>query len=469
MSLTRPPAAPAATPLDEHRERNADDAAARDIQARIEEAGVEFVYYQTVSLTGRVLGKVVPARHLRRNLERGVNMHRTVMADFQVTRSGDLLGGGPEAAEFTALPDLDTFAVLPWDRTVARFLCRTYEPDHLPEVGGRPLAADARGNLRRVHAAFTERTGLHLRSGCEPEMTWTGPGLEVFVRPGTSPAYHADCLELMRPIYQKVIRYAQELGLDMIEGDYEDPGQLELNWGFDHADRTADRLVTYRQICRQVARELGVTASFMPKPATGMMGNGCHHNLSVWRGEENVLADPAVRELHLTETGRHVLGGILAHAAGSMAVMGQTVNSYKRYWDAGQFAPAQINWGMDNKTCTVRLSANGRLEDKLPDAAVNPYLSHAVLIAAIADGLDNAIDPGPPHAGSSYDGDESGFGPLPLTLREALDAFVGDRVVRSAMPEEMAALFLALKSDEWARFCGAVTDWEREMYTEAIP
>lgn len=320
-----------ATELDAHRDRNADADTLRAIRDRITESGVAYVYYQAVSVTGRVVGKVVPAQHLIRNAERGVQLHRTAVADLQTDRAGTLLGGGVEAAEFTALPDLDTFAVLPWDPGVARFWCRLYEPAHLPAVGGRPLATDVRGNLIRRHAEFTARTGLELRSGCEPEMTWTGPGLDARFRPGASPAYHVEHLERYRPIYQKVIAYGRALGLDMIEGDYEDPGQLELNWMFDHADRTADRLLTYRQICRQVARELGVTASFMPKPATGMMGNGCHHNLSLWRGDVNVLADPSIVELHLSETGRHALGGILTHAAGSMAVYGPTVNSYKRY------------------------------------------------------------------------------------------------------------------------------------------
>jgi glutamine synthetase len=359
---------------------------------------------------------------------------------------------------------------------VGRLFCRVYEPRHRPEVGGRPLATDARSHLQRAHAAFTEATGgLRLRSGCEPEMTWTGPGLEVHYKPGSSPSYHVDSLEVMRPVYQRVIRYAQALGFDMIEGDYEDPGQLELNWLFDDCDRTADRLVTYRQICRQVARELGVTASFMPKPAAGVMGNGCHHNLSLWRAGDgggegvNILADPDVTEMHLTEPGRHAVGGILSHAAGMMALMGPTVNSYKRYWDAGQFAPSQINWGFDNKTCTVRLSANGRLECKLPDASVNPYLSHAALLAAIKDGLDHAIDPGAPQSGSSYDGAPSKFEPLPLTLRDALDAFAADTVIRGSFPDQMADLYLDLKGDEWARFCGAITDWEHEMYSEHLP
>ncbi len=306
-------------------------------------------------------------------------------------------------------------------------------------------------------------------------MTWTGPGLDARFRPGSSPAYHVDHLERYRPVYQKVISYAQALGLDMIEGDYEDPGQLELNWLFDRANLTADRLVTYRQVCRQVGRELGVTPSFMPKPAAGMMGNGCHHNVSLWtvpaedgaRGV-NILEEPGRTELHLSEAGRHALGGILSHAAGGMLVFGSTVNSYKRYWDAGQFAPSQINWGMDNKTCTVRLSAVGRLEFKLPDAMVNPYLSHAVLLRSIEDGLAARTDPGEPQAGSSYGG-ASKFPPLPLTLGEALSAFDGDPVVRSALGDELADLLVAYKADEWARFCGTVTDWEHQMYAEALP
>ena len=124
---------------------------------------------------------------------------------------------------------------------------------------------------------------------------------------------------------------------------------------------------------------------------------------------------------------------------------------------------------MDNKTCTVRLSANGRLEYKLPDASVNPYLSHAALLAAIEDGLNNKIDPGEPTAGSSYDGGIEMFEPLPLTLVEAVRAFEKDDVVRASMPGPLADLLLDLKRDEWARFCAFVTDWEHERYWQAIP
>lgn len=458
------------TPLDQHREANASSELLPQILSTISGRGVEFVYLQAVTITGRVVGKVVPARHFARLAVKGIQQHRTAVANLQATREGVLLGGGVHAAEYTALPDLDTFAVLPWDTTVARVFCRLYEPDHLVEGAGEVFASDSRGQLKRMHADFTARTGLELRTGTEPEMTWRGPGLHATFRPGSSPAYHIEHLEKGRAIYQKVIRYGQALGLDMVEGDYEDEGQFELNWMFDHADLTADRLTTYRQICKQVARELGIEASFMPKPATGMMGNGCHHNFSLWRDGVNILETPGVKELHLSDEGKAALGGVLRHTPAAMLIMGSTVNSYKRYWDSGQFAPSQINWGMDNKTCTVRLSANGRLEYKLPDAAVNPYLSHAVLLAAIDDGLTNEIDPGAPTAGSSYEGDQNDrFAPLPLNLGEAIAAFRGDEVLRKALGPELSDLLVDYRSDEWARFCGYVTDWEKDTYWEDAP
>ena len=456
--------------LDQHRQENASGPLLGDVQELIRSSGVEYVYYQSVSITGRVVGKVMPARHLERGAVKGLQQHRTAAANLQTTREGVLLGGGVHAAEYTALPDLDTFAVLPWDTSYARVFCRLYEPDHLSEGAGAPYACDSRGIFRRMHREFTGRTGLRLRTGCEPEMTWKGEGLQATFRPESSPAYHIEHLEVNRPIVKKVIGYAQALGLDMIEGDYEDEYQVELNFMFDDADLTTDRLITYRQICKQVARELGIEASFMPKPATGMMGNGCHHNFSLWRDGVNVLEDPQISELHLTEEGRHALGGLLAHSAGAMLINGSTVNSYKRYWDAGQFAPSRINWGMDNKTCTVRLSANGRLEYKLPDAAVNPYLSHAVILAACEDGLVNGIDPGEPTLGSSYDeGVEQRFGELPLTLGEAIRAFRDDKLLTGALGEELSQLLIDFHADEWARFCGYVTDWEFATYWNDAP
>jgi glutamine synthetase len=365
------------------------------------------------------------------------------------------------------MPDADSFQVLPWEPSVGRFLCSLYRRDDSHRDPGAPLPTDTRGVMRRAIDGLEARTGYELRSGTEPEITWRGAGYDPVARPGVSTAYHAGTLELTREIYQRVIRYARAMDIEMIEGDYEDAGQIELNFMYDRADRTADRLLTYRQICVQVARELGIEVTFMPKPTVGIMGNGCHHNLSLWQDGQNVFAEPGRRELHITDTARHALGGLLAHAAESMAVYGSTVNSYKRYWDAGQFAPSRVDWGLDDRSRSVRVSASGRLELKLPDSIVNPYLSHTLIAAAIEDGLANAIDPGPaPEPGTI--GPEL-FDPLPLTLGDAVERFGTSPWVRATLGADLTDLYTSFKRDEWARFCGAVTDWEETMYRQWIP
>ena len=200
------------------------------------------------------------------------------------------------------------------------------------------------------------------------------------------------------------------------------------------------------------------------------MGNGCNHNVSLWRGSENTFADPSRRELHVTDAARHALGGMLQHAAGSMMIMGSTVNSYKRYSDVGLFAPVGVDWGLDNKSCSVRVSAIGRLEYKIPDASVNPYLSHTLLLAAMKKGLADQIDPGEPQKLSSYEtAAASPFKPLPTTLGEAIRAFAADDLVTGALGPELSDLLIEYKTDEWLRYCGIVTEWEREMYLEFMP
>src|SRR5262245_29325741 len=125
-------------------ERNA--AAAADLAAQAQDAGVEHVYYQFTTLNARVMAKVVPARHLRRNLERGVQFHGSAIADLATSRHGTLIASGPEAEEFVALPDASTFAVLPWDTTYGRFFCDLYTRRDRAEQPGEPLPTCVRGN-----------------------------------------------------------------------------------------------------------------------------------------------------------------------------------------------------------------------------------------------------------------------------------------------------------------------------------
>ena len=128
---------------------------------------------------------------------------------------------------------------------------------------------------------------MRMRHGTEPEMMWLKKDDNGNPNGGYSNpyCYHIDQFESLRPVYMRVIEYGRKMGLDMIQGDHEDaPGQLELNFNYDDALRTADRLTTYRQICAQVAREFNIIACFMCKPFMGVSANGCHHNISLWKG-----------------------------------------------------------------------------------------------------------------------------------------------------------------------------------------
>jgi glutamine synthetase len=258
----------------------------------------------------------------------------------------------------------------------------------------------------------------------------------------------------------------------MIQGDHEDaPGQLELNWQFDRAEANADRLTTYRQICRQVGRELGVFPCFMPKPFMGVSANGCHHNLSLWQGDENMFMPDGDNPRTPSKLGLQAIGGMLAHLDAMTCITAPTVNSYRRFWDTGFWAPLFADWGYQNRTTALRISAPGRFEYRSVDSAVNPYLSCAAIIKAMDDGIKRNLDPGPPEEGNIYEAIAGGkdVKRVPMTLGEALAALEKDTLIQDAMPGDMYRVFHHYKTDEWERFCAAVSDWDVAEYLDIMP
>src|SRR6266508_4347904 len=229
----------------------------REAGAEIKRQGVEHVYYQFVSIGGRVLGKLGAARDVERAAAEGIRFHGGAVTDYALRRDGEFVGYGPEVEEFIALPDPGTFRVLPWDTTFARFFCDLYRRPENRETPGDRIAADPRGHLKQCRRAFEEEFNLQLRTGCEPEMSWfAGEAVEpraiALGPPNLGTSYHLEELETRRDLVKRVLAYGNALGLETIEGDFEDPGQIELNFRFDECVRTADNLVTYRQLAKQV-------------------------------------------------------------------------------------------------------------------------------------------------------------------------------------------------------------------------
>jgi glutamine synthetase len=445
------------------------------VRELIELEKVQYIYYQFPSVTGRIMGKGVPANHWESMAAKGFQLVYGSTANLFVDRHGNYIGYGPEAAELVGVPEPDTFAVLPWDRRVARVWCTCFRNREERDDPGGFLTSDCRGNLNRIQAAFEAETGLHLRAGTEPEMMWLKmkedgtPDVQGVTKPF---CYHIDQFAELQPVIHKVVEYGQALGLDMIQGDHEDaPGQIELNFGFDRAEKTADNLSTFRQVCKQVGRELGVFPCFMPKPFMGVSGNGCHHNISLWKEDDNSFLPDGDDPQRPSQLGLWAIGGIIEHLRALTAITTSTVNSYRRLWDTGFWAPVFADWGYQNRTTALRVSAPGRFEYRSADSAVNPYLSLAALIVAMRDGIERKLDPGEPEERNIYEAMEAGkqVNRIPMTFGDALDALEADEVVKEALPGDMYRVFMHYKRDEWERYCATVTDWDVEEYLDVLP
>ena len=475
------------------------DELVRQVRAKIDELGIAFVYCQYISITGRIMGKAVPSPHWEEVAAKGIQTWYGGLANVLPDRAGNLLGFPANAHELVAIPDPETFCQLPWNKRTARVFCTVFHGREEDERPGAFMEEDCRGNLRRVHERFVaDHEGLHLRHGCEPEMAWLNRGEDGMPAGGpTKPfAYHIDQFEALSGVYAKVNDYGQAMGLDMIQGDHEDaPGQLEFNFTYDEALRTCDRLTTYRQICAQVAREEGLIACFMSKPFMGMSGNGCHHNMSLWRGGGDALVchvacpRPGVdgvfhhrqggTNLFLGEgggwmpgsVGLAAIGGVMAHLPALTAIGSSTVNSYRRMLDLGLWAPVYADWGYQNRTTALRVSAPGRFEYRAVDSMVNPYLMAAALLKAMDDGIRRNLDPGPPEQRNIYEAMEAGkqVRRLPRYFGEALDALAADEVVKSALPGRLYAIYDQYKRDEWDRFNAEVSDWDLKRYLDCLP
>jgi len=489
------------TDLEAHVNQTGRDKLVREVRDKINELGITYIYFQFISVTGRIVGKGIPAAHWERTAERGFQLVYGSTANLFIDRHGDYIGYGPEAMELVGIPDPETFAQLPWDKKVARVYCTCFRNREERENPGGHLTSDCRGNLRIHHNEFKEKHGgMQLRVGTEPEMMWLKrddagqPTGEGFSKPY---CYHIDQFESLRPVFMKVFEYANAMGFDMIQGDHEDaPGQLELNWMFDDVLRNADRLSTYRQICAQVAREFNLIACFMTKPFMGVSASGCHTNMSLWTGGKdtvNTLGYDSIpgaedvftyveggENLFMPDTddqqmpgkvGLLAIGGVMKHLGALTAIGSSTVNSYRRLWDQGFWAPVYADWGYQNRTCGLRVSAPGRFEYRSVDSMHNPYLMGSALLKAFDDGIVNKIDPGKPENTNMYEAVAAGkdVKKLPLSLGEALDRLDEDETIKSAMPDEMYRVFKHYKRDEWEKFLGATTQWDLDTYLDCLP
>ena len=238
---------------------------------------------------------------------------------------------------------------------------------------------------------------------------------------------------------------------------------------------SCDKFIFFKMAASEIAHDMGLICSFMPKPFANRPGNVMHMHMSLGDGEKNLFeeqGDP--RGLRLSPLAYRFLGGILKHAPALAAICAPTVNSYKRLvvgqsLTGATWAPAYISYGDNNRSTMVRIPG-GRLEMRMPDGACNPYLATAAIIAAGLDGVDRELDPGEPRNNNLYDLSPAelkaaGIGTLPQSLHEALFALERDHVLCESLGP-VAEEFLKLKNMEYVEYMRHVSNWEVERYLE---
>jgi glutamine synthetase len=264
------------------------------------------------------------------------------------------------------------------------------------------------------------------------------------------------------------------LGIAVQAVHHEDaPSQHEVDIVPRHAQDVAAPVMSVRLVIKEVARELGLHASFMPKPAAGIQGSGMHTYVALFEGERNALYDPTA-EAGLSKVARSFVAGLLEHARAFTAVTNQWVNSYKRLVP-GFEAPVHVCWARRNRSALVRVPGDrpdderaARIEYRAPDPACNPYLALAVIVAAGLDGVRRELEPPAEVTGdlSAMSGAERrawGIASLPDSLEEAIREMEGSDLVAEALGEHVFEWFIRNKRAEWDDYRGQVSAYERKQ------
>ena len=238
-----------------------------------------------------------------------------------------------------------------------------------------------------------------------------------------------------------------------------------------HADvlGMADRHAVFKQAFKEIAERLGVSVTFMAKPAAGQAGSSCHLHLSLWREDANAFAGTqALGPVRGSDTFRHFLAGWMAHTDELMVLYAPTVNSYKRFED-GSWAPTRAAWSYDNRTAGFRVVGRDeslRIECRIPGADVNPYLAFTAALASGLDGIERRLEPPAVYQGDVYEA--SDLPRLPRNLDQAVRRFEASDFAREALGSDVVEHYAHFYRTELAAFERAVTDWERQRYFERI-
>lgn len=433
-----------------------------EILAVAKEENVELVRLQFTDILGTTKNVTISVQQLPKALDNQIMFDGSSIQGFVRIQESDMF----------LWPDPDTFAIFPWTsngKRVARLICDVHLPD------GRPFEGCPRGVLKRA-LAEAEKSGWSLYVGPEPEfylfkMDANGyPVLETNDRGGYFDLSPVDKGEEAR---EAIVFALQQMGFEVEASHHEvGAGQHEIDFKYDYALATADKILTFKYVTKKIAQQHGLHASFMPKPIFGAAGSGMHLHQSLHSNGQNVFYD-ADAHLHLSDVARHYIAGLIHHAPAFTAITNPTINSYKRLVP-GYEAPVYVAWSSRNRSALIRVPAtaranSSRIELRSPDPSANPYLALAVILRAGLDGITRRLDPGPECFDNIYEmTDEqraaAGILNLPRDIMEAIALLSADDVIKDALGEHVYSNFVKAKRIEWDCYSQMVHQWELDEY-----
>jgi glutamine synthetase len=435
----------------------------------LEERDIRFVRLWFTDVLGTLKSVSVAPAELESAFEEGMGIDGSAIEGFARVYESDMV----------AMPDPTTFQIFPFEGGVsgesARMFCDILLPD------GNAAWADPRHVLRRMLSKAAER-GFTF---------YTHPEIEFFlvqdcpldgsvpVPVDTGGYFDHTTHAVARDFRRQAVLALERIGISVEFSHHEvAPGQQEIDLRYADALTTADNIMTFRHVVKEVALSQHVRATFMPKPYTDQPGSGMHTHVSLFEGERNAFYDGDDPQ-RLSKTAQAFIAGLLMHAREYTAVTNQWVNSYKRLFpmqlpDRITESPAFVSWGHLNRSALVRVPAFGkpnsaRVEVRSLDSATNPYLAFAVLLGAGLKGIEEGYEL-PPGAEddvwslSPAERKAMGYEALPENLAEAIDVMEKSDLVPEVLGEHVFEFFLRNKRQEWEQYRREVTPYERQRY-----
>ncbi|MCX6010824.1 MAG: glutamine synthetase family protein [Chloroflexi bacterium] len=429
------------------------------------EHDVKFIWLWFTDILGMLKSFAITVEELETAMEEGMGFDGSSIEGFARIDESDMV----------ALPDPDSFQLLPWrpreHRAVARMFCDILKP------GGQPFEGDPRYVLKK-----------NLKRAADLGYTYyVGPELEYFYFKNSEGTEVLDQggyfdlipLDMATDLRRETVLALEELGIGVEYSHHEvAPSQHEIDMRYTDALTMADQVMTYRLVVKQIAINNGIYATFMPKPIFGINGSGMHVHQSLFKGERNAFFD-AKDSYHLSKIAKSYVAGLLKHAPEITAITNQWVNSYKRLVP-GYEAPVYLSWARRNRSDLIRVpeyrpgrEKATRIEFRSPDPACNPYLAFSAMLVAGLEGIEKGLEPPKPVEENVYEmteqeRQERGIGTLPASLLEAIILTENSELVRKALGEHVFAAFVKNKRIEWENYSVQVTDYELKKYLPVL-